>query len=247
MHWADPAIVLSRHKYGETSAVVRVFARDHGLYGGVARGAFSKANRGIYEPGNRVLAHWSARLAEHLGTLKAELTEPVAALVMGSATRLAALAAACALLEASMHEREAHPVLYDGVSSLLDALVAASGDWPTQYVRFEMDLLRESGFGLDLKRCAATGNAEDLCYVSPRSGRAVSREAGAPYHDKMLPLPSFLSDRASATPAEIADGLRLTGYFLEHRLFAAADRRLPPARQRFVEQAAARIAVEIAD
>lgn len=191
MRWNDQAIILSVRKHGETSAVVRVLARAHGVFGGVIKGASGKAQRGILQPGNVVNAAWNARLSEHLGMFKCELLEAHAAHLMSDAAKLAALSSACALVESALPERHPYPKLYEGLRELLDAL--RSGDeWPLAYVRFELQLLAESGFGLDLSRCAATGTTEDLVYVSPKSGRAVSKEAGEPYKERLLELPHFL-------------------------------------------------------
>jgi DNA repair protein RecO (recombination protein O) len=236
MHWTDEAIILSAKKHGENSAVVRAFVKSHGVFAGVAKGAHSKANRGVFQPGNVVSLTWSARLQEHIGTVKAELLTPGAALVMQDASKLAALSSACALMEASLPERHPYAKLYKSLWAFLQ-LLTQSDDWHADYVSLELSILAESGFGLDLTSCAATGTQEDLVYVSPKSGRAVSRAAGAPYKDKMLPLPDFLLASTvgnSVKPAEILDGLRLTGYFLHNWLIEPHGRKLPAARQRLL-------------
>ena len=217
MHWIGRGIILSARKFSENSAIVRVFSHEHGIYSGMVRGAFGKAARGIYQPGNIVEAAWSARLAEQLGNLRAELITPVAALAMQDAFALAALSGTCALLGWALHEREAHPGVYKRFEAMLTRL-AHGEDFLIDYVLLELEILSFCGFGLDLARCAATGKMHDLSYVSPKSGRAVCAEAGEPYREKMLPLPGFLLPNARKTavlPQEIIDGLRLTGYFLE--------------------------------
>jgi DNA repair protein RecO (recombination protein O) len=235
MHWSDEAIVLSIKKHGESSAVMRVLAKTHGVYGGVVKGASSKSNRGILQSGNVVSVNWNARLSEHIGTFKAELLEPVAAYLMSDALKLSALSSACALIESAMPERHPYAKLYGEFRDLLERVKEAD-DWLTDYVRFELSVLAESGFGLDLSRCAATGTTENLMYVSPKSGRAVSREAGEPYKEKMLKLPEFLiTPSAQAEEVSILDGLTLTGYFLEHWLLEPHRRRLPAARQRLIQ------------
>ena len=171
MHWTDTAIVLSTRKHGETSAVVRVFAREHGVYAGMVRGAHSKANRGVLQPGNAVSATWQARLSEHIGTFKCELLEANTAMIMQDAARLAALTSACAMLEASLPERHPYAALYALFQTFLTTL-RDEDYWPEEYVRLKLELLAEAGFGLDLTECAATGATEDLIYVSPKSGRA---------------------------------------------------------------------------
>ena len=191
MHWSDAAIIVSVRKHGESSAVVRVLAREHGVFTGVVRSANSKNNRGIIQIGNVVSSTWQARIAQQLGMFKLELLESHAAYLMQDAGKLAALSSACALTEISLPERHPYPKLFSALHELLHSL-SHSENWQEEYVKFELALLSESGFGLDLSTCAATGQTHDLIYVSPKSGRAVSREAGEPYREKLLALPSFL-------------------------------------------------------
>jgi DNA repair protein RecO (recombination protein O) len=249
MHWSDPAIILSTRKYGETSAVLQVLTHEHGVFSGVMRGAYSKKNCGIIQAGNVVSATWNARLAEHLGTFKLELLEAHAAHIMQDAGKLAALSSACAIAELALPERHPYPKLFIKLHEFLHIL-NSDETWAEKYIKFEVFLLSESGFGLDLSKCAATGQTNDLIYVSPKSGRAVCREAGLPYHDKMLPLPAFLlgngqevigskkecadahSLQISAYFKEIIAGINLTGYFLEHSLLAPNNKKLPAARIR---------------
>lgn len=237
MQWTDEAIILSARKYGENKALVRLFARHHGVHAGIARGAFSKTNRGIWQPGNTVSVTWQARLAEHIGSFRPELLAPFAAQVMGDKMKLAALASACALLEVSLPERHPYPRLYAHFHAFLTYLVDRD-EWQDAYVRLELEILSQSGFGLDLTACAATGMTENLAYVSPKSGRAVSHDAGQPYKDKLLPLPPFLRLAGHADGdkkmQETLAGLRLTGYFLETRLSAPHGKKLPAARARLV-------------
>jgi DNA repair protein RecO (recombination protein O) len=191
MQWADAAIILSARKYGESSAVVRVLTREHGLFAGVARGANSKNNRGIIQPGNVASANWQARLSAQLGSFKLELLEAHAAHIMQDAAKLASLTSACALVETALPERHPYPRLFSNFHEFLHILDSTE-NWQQDYVKFELSLLAESGFALDLSECAATGGTSDLIYVSPKSGRAVCRDAGEPYKQKMLPLPQFL-------------------------------------------------------
>jgi DNA repair protein RecO (recombination protein O) len=235
MQWADAAIILSVQKLGETSAVLRLLTREHGVAGGMLRGVNSKANRGIAQVGNVVSAQWQARLAEQLGTLKLEMLEAHAAHLMHNATLLHSLSSACALVQISMPERHPYPRLFFALHSLLHTL-EHSRDWAAHYVLFELTLLKEAGFGLDLSTCAATGGNQELVYVSPKSGRAVCREAGLPYHDKMLTLPEFIrADTHNASPQEILAGLALTGYFLDVWLLGPQGKKLPAARTRLIE------------
>ncbi len=237
MHWNDDGIVLSARRHGETSAVVTLLTRGHGRHAGLLRGGAGRRLRGILQPGNEVAAEWRARLAEHLGTFAVEPGQARAAGLLDHPARLAALAAACAVTEAALPEREPHPALFDALRVLLDAL--ADGEtWPAVYVRWEMGLLQELGFGLDLSRCAATGDADDLAYVSPKSGRAVSRAAAEPYKHRLLPLPAFLLGVQTGLPdaGDLKNGLALTGYFLDRHIFAGRNTTAPPARHRLVEK-----------
>ncbi|MBL6928303.1 MAG: DNA repair protein RecO [Rhodospirillales bacterium] len=234
MEWVDQGIVLSARRHGESSVIATLLTRAHGCHAGLVRGGAGKRARGILQPGNKVEARWRARLAEHLGTMMCELTHPYAAAVMDDADRLAALSSACALTEAALPEREAHEAVYDGLLVLLEAI--ESNDWPTVYVHWEIGLLGELGFGLDLSECAATGRNDQLAYVSPKSGRAVSLAAGEAYENKLLPLPAFLVSIDGkgdvSEMSEVADGLRLTGYFLERHVLSHHDKGLPAARRR---------------
>jgi DNA repair protein RecO (recombination protein O) len=238
VEWVDEAIILSARPHGETSLIVQLLTREHGRHAGLVRGARKARGRGLYEIGNRVEAHWRARLAEHLGIWRLELVEGCAAGLIDDPVRLACLAAAAAMAEAALPEREAAPESFTALAGLLRDLSLDRG-WAERYVRWELGLLTELGFGLDLSRCAATGATADLAYVSPKSAQAVSRAAGAPYRDRLLALPAFLVDRGSTpTPDDLADGLALTGFFLARHVFVPLDRALPPARGRFVDRVA---------
>jgi DNA repair protein RecO (recombination protein O) len=251
MQWTDDAILLSVRKFGEDKALLRVFARTHGVFAGIVRGATSKTQRGNLQAGNAVSVTWQARLAEQMGTFKIEPVKPFAAFAMQDKLKLAALSSACALMETSLPERHPYPKLYKKFYGFLDVLSEATGEvfWQEAYIKLELEILAESGFGLDLTHCAATGSPENLVYVSPKSGRAVSEAAGEPYKEKLLKLPEFLSSprlrgdtggrqycrphlTSPASGGEIHDGLALTGYFLEHRLAEPHGKKLPAARRR---------------
>lgn len=233
MDWQDDGIILSVRKHGESSAIVNVLTRGHGRHAGLVRGGSGKRLNGILQPGNKIQARWHARLSEHLGSYTVEPMKAYAAAALSDARRLAALTSACALIEASLPEREPHPAILDGFEILLGALEDDSV-WPVIYVKWEIGLLAELGFGLDLAHCAATGTTEDLTYVSPRTGRAVSTAAAMPYKERLLPLPAFLIDRNAE--ADIASGLQLTGYFLENHVFQHRDTEIPAARRRLAER-----------
>lgn len=236
MEWTDRGIVLSARKHGETSAVVSALTAGHGRHAGLVRGA--KRAGGTYEPGNLIALRWRARLDEHLGNYSAELSHSFAAPILDDPLRLAALAAACALVDSALPERENHGKVFESLAALLALLESGKDEeWPAAFVRFEIDLLRDLGFGLDLSRCTVTGAADGLAFVSPKTGRAVSKEAGAPYRDKLLPLPGFLvAEAKSASPSEVLQGLRLTGFFLERHVFAPHGLALPSARARLMDR-----------
>jgi len=239
MEWIDEGIVLASRRHGESSAVVTALTAGHGRHAGLVRG--SRKGGGTYEPGNLVRLKWRARLDEHLGSFTGELRHSTAAALMDDPARLSALTAACALVDSGLPEREPHGNIHRAMTLLLETLESGAAlAWQAAYVRFERDLLTDLGFGLDLSRCAATGLTGDLAYVSPNTGRAVSRGAGAPYREKLFPLPPFLAD-AAASPqdeTEIAAGLALTGHFLERHVYAPHGKPLPPARARFVDRIA---------
>ena len=238
MEWTDDAIVLSARKHGESAAIVSLLTRGHGRHVGLVRGGAGRRWRGVLQPGNEVGARWRARLAEHLGAFTLEAGRARAATIIDDAERLAGLTAACATADAVLPEREPHAVLYEGFLALLDA-IEGSPAWAAVYVRWEVELLKELGFGLDLGACALTGSREDLAYVSPRTGRAVSEAAAAPYREKLLKLPPFLlGAQSGADAADIADGLALTGSFLERYLFPRERGKVPAARTRLVERIA---------
>ena len=235
MEWTDDGIVLSARKHGETSAIVTLLTREHGRHLGLVRGGSGKRARGILQPGNRVEARWQARLAEHLGVYNCEMTEAFAAKVMRDALKLSGLSSACAVAEGALAEREPHRPVFEGLLALMRAL--EHDDWPSAYVKWEMGLLGEVGFALDLSACASTGQNDQLAYVSPKSGRAVSLAAGEPYKTKLLALPEFLlRPGAGGSPEDVLTGLRLTGYFLEKNIFHTTGKGMPAARNRLTER-----------
>ena len=242
MDWHDEGIVLSSRPHGENGAIVELLTREHGRHLGLVRGGAGRRQKSVLQAGNTVAAHWRARLNEHLGAYTVELVKPRAGLLMDDAFALTGLSAACAVASI-LPEREAHPALFEGFSFLLDTMDDAD-IWPAIFVRWELGLLQDLGFGLELGQCAATGVRDDLAYVSPRSGGAVSREAGAPYADRLFRLPPFLvSSQAGVDHVDdIAEGLRITGHFLERHFYAPLGKHLPDARIRLMQRFAARAA-----
>ncbi|HEX4118831.1 MAG TPA: DNA repair protein RecO [Rhizomicrobium sp.] len=235
MEWSDDAIVLSSRPHGETGAILELLTRDHGRHAGLVRGGASRRVKPALQPGNSVHVHWRARLEEHLGSFICELARARAGELMDSRERLAGLNAFTAITSAAMPEREAHAAVFLGGEVLLDAMMAEdAAHWMTLYIRWEVGLLEALGFGLDLSECAATGATTGLTYVSPKSGRAVSRDGAGIYAARLFALPAFLLDTAACepTPQEIASGLALTGHFLLERVLQPHGKQMPPARLR---------------
>jgi DNA repair protein RecO (recombination protein O) len=232
MEWTDDGIVLGTKKHGEGNAILEVMTRGHGRHLGLVRGGFGTKLRAVLQPGNTVHVTWRARLDEHLGHYAVEPLRLHGASQLGAShvvygvTHLASL---CRLLP----ERDPHPEVHERLVAMLghldDPLAAGAG-----MVRFELQMLAELGFGLDLDNCAATGTANDLGFVSPKSGRAVSRAAAEPWQDRLFRLPAFLSAVASPSPDDVADGFALTGFFLEHRVLEPRGLGFAEAREGFI-------------
>jgi len=235
MRWQDTGFVLAVRRHGESALIVELLTRERGRHAGLVRGGQSPKARAVLQPGNEVAAVWRGRLAEHLGTIGCELVRAHAARVLDDPSRLAGLTSAAAVVAAALPEREPHADVFVSFARLIEALDSGI-DWPAQYVRWEEDLLGALGFGLDLSRCAVSGSTVDLAYVSPRSGRAVSRTEGLHYHGKLLGLPEFLWRDSPADEAQLVLGMSLTGHFLAHHVFAPQGRTLPPARVRLAER-----------
>jgi DNA repair protein RecO (recombination protein O) len=240
MEWSDDAIILSVRPHGETSAIVEALTHAHGRHMGLVRGGGSRRSKPILQPGNSVHLLWRARLAEHLGNYSVEPMRARAGEMLESRDRLLGLNAFTGIASAALPERETHADVYEAAEILLDAILTEDfAHWAALFVRWEAGLLEALGFGLDLSQCAATGSLDDLAYVSPKSGRAVSATAGEPYRDRMFRLPGFLLGSQNAEPsmADIAEGLRLTEYFLLDRVLQPHGREVPPARLRLNERA----------
>lgn len=233
--WTDQGIVLSARPHGEGGAIVSVLTEHNGRHSGYVRGGQSSRMRGTIEPGNLVSIEWQSRVVDALGAYRLEQQRYPAAGFMADPLKLGALLAACSLCDAALPEREGHPGLFHGFLALLEMMDGEA--WGAAYVMWELALLRELGFGVDLSRCAGGGSAETLCYVSPKSGRAVSAEAGEEFKDKLLALPHFLKPQPHGGDDEdVLTGLRLTGHFLEHWVFAQHTKGVPEQRLRFAER-----------
>lgn len=234
MEWADEGIILATRRLGEGGVVASILTREHGRHPGLVHGGTGKDKRGILQPGNAVRVWWRARLVEQLGAYRVEPLRGHAADLFDDPAGLAALSSACALCEVALPERQPHPAAFAALTALLDALHSQA--WPSVYVHWELALLRDLGYGLDLTACAATGANDHLAYVSPRTGRAVSLSAGEPYRDKLLALPRFLVAGGEGTRHEIFEGLALAGFFLDRHVLAPHHHALPAARARLVDR-----------
>lgn len=235
MDWRDEGALLSVRKHGETSVIIEVFTAEHGRHAGVVRGGVSRKLTPILQPGGQLDVCWRARLEEHIGSFT---VEPIKsrALVLANRTALAGLNAMTALLGFALPEREPHPVLYARTQSMLD-LLGTNPAWPVAYLKWELALLDELGFGLDLDSCAVTGRKEGLAYVSPKSGRAVSLEGAGEWADRLLPLPAELLGVGNGRLEDVLEGLITTGHFLTHGVaHALGNRPLPEARARLIDR-----------
>ncbi len=228
MEWRDEGVILSVRRHGETSAIAEILTAAHGRCLGLVRGGRSRVLRPVLQAGNAVQVVWRARLEEQLGTFSLEGLDLKAGAIMEEPFRLAGLATLAGLAQL-LPEREPHARVYEALRVVLDA-IDDDTVWPALLVRWELGLLDELGFGLDLSSCAATGTRENLAFVSPRSGKAVSAEAGAPFRDRLFRLPGFLTQNKPAIAEDVIDGLKITGYFLHQRVFDPRGLDMPEQR-----------------
>ena len=235
--WTDEGLILSIRPHGERNAVASLLTLENGRHSGLVHAYDASSKRGTVQIGNMVQAQWRARLSEQLGTYQLELIRNPSAVFLDDAVKLAGLSSCCAILDVSLPEREANIPIWQATTALIDIICLADNleDWLVFYVKWEMNLLDQLGFGLNLSSCAVSGLTDALIYVSPRSGRAVHRDYAGHYADRLLHLPCFLQpDLASEFLSEKAlmDGLTLTGHFISRRVFSLIHKELPPARLR---------------
>jgi DNA repair protein RecO (recombination protein O) len=235
MEWQDHGLIIGARRHGETSLILEAMTFDHGRHRGLVKGGRSRRLLPLLQVGNSARFTWRARLGEHLGLFNVEPTQLRTARLLEDAEALHAMGLVASLLRMTA-EREPHPALcatgHDIADHLFDRDLLAE-----RLVRFEMQILAETGFGLDLARCAATGSTEHLVYVSPKSGRAVSLAAGAPYRERLLALPAFLRSAAGNSAPSLADlwtGFALTGYFLRRDLYEPRGEEMPAARSAYL-------------
>lgn len=234
MEWTDEGIVLGVRRHGEGNVIIELLTRAHGRHLGLVRGGTGSRLRPVLQPGNSLAVTWRARLDEHLGHYHVEGLKLRAGSFLTLAHAVYAVTHLSALLRL-LAERDPHETLFDNLNAILDHLLDPA-DAAALIVHFELQLLSELGFGLDLNSCAATGVKTDLVYVSPKTGRAVSRQAGEEFRAKLLPLPAFLHDNADVSPsyAGLAEGFALTGFFLARHVLEPRGLLLPAARAQFI-------------
>jgi DNA repair protein RecO (recombination protein O) len=240
MQWDAPAIILDVRPYGEGDAVATVVTEAHGLHRGLARGGASRGKAGTWQPGNMVRVQWTARLSEQLGSFTGELIHAGASHAMQEATSLTMLTAICAVAEGAWPEREPLPRVFTGLLRLIPRLPQGAS-LLTELIQWELLLLSDLGYGLDFSGCAVTGRTEGLTHVSPRTGRAVTREGAGEWAARLLPLPGFLVGSAPPDPAGWRDGLRLTGHFLARDAYGHQHRPLPQARRMLYDRVSAMV------
>lgn len=237
--WTDQGIVLSARPHGEGGAVVALLTEQHGRHAGYVHGGMSSKKRAMLEPGSQVQAQWSARVSDSLGSFSLEAEKGLSPDILEDSLRLAALLSACSLCDAALPEREGHPGLYHGLLALMETL--AGEHWGAAYIMWEIALLKELGFRLELDKCAGGGDPQTLTHVSPKSGRAVSSAQAEPYEEKLLLLPNFLRPKKTregdvGEDEDILTGLKMTAHFLEHWAFAHHSKGVPEARVMFEER-----------
>ncbi|WP_417701766.1 DNA repair protein RecO [Pseudophaeobacter sp.] len=240
MEWRDHGILLSCRRHGETAVIIDVFTEDHGRHAGIVHGGASRKKAPVLQPGAQLDLLWRARLEDHLGSYQAEPLRSRVAAALSGRLALAGLNAVAGLLGFCLPERAPYRDLYKQTEQLLD-LLGQDDLWPLAYLKWEMTLLETMGFGLDLSACAVSGRNEDLAYISPKTGRAVSRQDAGQWVNRLLPLPPVLRGEGTGPDHEVAQGLRTTGYFLEmHLAPSLGNRPLPEARGRFMDAFARR-------
>ena len=235
--WTDQGLILSIRPHGERNAVVSLLTFENGRHAGLVHAYDASGKRGTVQLGNLVQAHWRARLTDQLGTFQLELTKNPSALFLDDPVKLAGLSSCCAILDVGLPEREANLAVWQATTALIDIICLADNleDWLGFYIKWEINVLTQLGFALNLDSCAVSGLTDALVYVSPRSGRAVHKDYAGDYADRLLRLPGFLcadATVAAASPAALADGLALTGHFISRRVFSLIHKDLPQARLR---------------
>ena len=238
MQWQDKGIVLSSKKYGEHSLIIRFLTEEHGVYSGLVKFGLSKKQKFLYEPGNLLSISWVARLPEHMGSFRCDTIKLYTSKVMGKSSHLAALTSHCSLEQVFLPERERCKNIYNNSIKFIEQLSVDNDSWLYDYVRWEISFLEQLGYGLTLNKCAVTGKNNDLLYVSPKTGRAISKVAAGKWVNKLLPLPSFLINKEKDNKilkTEFMKGILLTGFFLS-KYADSVGVKLPYARNFFINK-----------
>ena len=236
MRWESNGLILNFFKYNEKSYILEIFTEEHGKHKGIIRGLHSKNKRSIIEPGNEVFATWSGRLETHLGNYNVEPIKLWSSHILQFKDKLSAISSICSLISLTMAERQPNPLIYFSSKKLIEIVASTRNDWIREYVFWEMQLLSEIGYGLDLERCAVTSKSSDLVYVSPSSGRAVTNEGAGDFRNKLLPLPKFMTDfKANYDNDDIYNALNLTEFFFNKRFFLPNNLNFPQSRNRLKE------------
>lgn len=236
MRWESNGLILNFSKYNEKSYILEIFTEEHGKHKGIIRGLHSKNKRSIIEPGNEVFATWSGRLETHLGNYNVEPIKLWSSHVLQFKDKLSAISSICSLISLTMAERQPNPIIYFSSKKLIEIVASKREDWIREYVFWEMQLLSEIGYGLDLERCAVTSKSSDLVYVSPSSGRAVTNEGAGDFRNKLLPLPKFMTDfKANYDNDDVYNALNLTEFFFKKRFFLPNNLNFPQSRNRLKE------------
>ena len=236
MRWESNGLILNFSKYNEKSYILEIFTEEHGKHKGIIRGLHSKNKRSIIEPGNEVFATWSGRLETHLGNYNVEPIKLWSSHILQFKDKLSAISSICSLISLTMAERQPNPLIYLSSKKLIEIVASTRDDWIREYVFWEMQLLSEIGYGLDLERCAVTSKSSDLVYVSPSSGRAVTNEGAGDFKNKLLPLPKFMTDfKANYDNDDIYNALNLTEFFFKKRFFLPNNLNFPQSRNRLKE------------
>lgn len=236
MRWSSDGIILNFLNYNEKSYILEIFTEEHGKHRGLIRGLHSKNKRSIIEPGNEVYANWSGRLETHLGNYNVEPIKLWSSYVLQFKDRLSAISSICSLISLTMAENQPNSIFYISSKKLIESVATNSDSWIKEYVYWEMQLLSEIGYGLDLERCAVTSKSSNLNYVSPSSGRAVTEEGAGNYKNKLLPLPNFVTNYNSYyNKTDVFNALNLTEFFFKKRFFRPNNLNFPQSRNRLKE------------
>lgn len=244
MEWVDQGIILKINKFSDNSAIVTCLCKNKGIYTSIVKSALIPKNRYIYQVGNLVEVKWQARLEEHMGVFKLDLISSYGNKVIFDKLKLTSILALSELLSDILLKHNPVPYIYEDLIELCELMLKQEdvyqNYWKIKYILFELELIKETGFGLDLTECASTGQKENLVFISPKSGRAVSYEAGEIYKDKLFTIPYFMKDLDNSDylidendtniNKEICEGIKITGYFLEKYHFAPANKKLPVSR-----------------